>query len=35
MGEIIEIIEEKKGDCVNPKTFLIDCEYMVIEEKKG
>ena len=30
-GEIVEIIEEKKADCIKP--CLIDCEYIVIEEK--
>ena len=31
-GEIVEIIEEKKADCL--KSCLIDCEYIVVEEKK-
>ena len=34
MGEIVEIIEEKKADCIKSKSCLIDCEYIVVEEKK-
>ena len=32
MLEIVEIIEEKKDDCLKP--CLIDCEYIVVEERK-